>query len=499
MPVGLESGTIVGGYRIERPLGRGGMGAVYVAVHERLGRSVALKVLPPELAADPGFRARFLRECEAVARLEHPHIVPIYDAGESADGMLYLAMRLVPGGDLKALIATYGHLTPEHTLMIVEQIAAALDAAHLAGVVHRDVKPANILLDDSGRHAYLADFGLAKSLAGEGLTRTGSFLGSVDYCAPEQINGRPLDGRADVYALGGVLYHCLVGQPPYVRATEAAVVTAHVTDPPPALARVRPDLPHALDGVIVTAMAKHPEVRYDTAGELARAVREAVFGAPRGAAPPERPTVVTPRAAAPTVYQPAPAGPPSPRAASGSRTALLVGTVALGALALGVAAVVALTRGGSTPATTSSSAPTTASVATPDAAARERRLVAQLEPLVRTSKRAHVLLGAAVRNCSSPAGLQKLEQVVALREEILAATRTLPADPVVEQLASAMQASLAANRARLAYWPAHPGACASYVTPADNRATAAKAAFASLFDRLAARTGDAPVGDPGAL
>jgi predicted Ser/Thr protein kinase len=268
-------GETFGGYTIESLLGRGGMGTVYLATHERLARKVALKVISPELADDDDFRARFLRESQLAASLDHPNVIPIYDADE-IDGTLFLAMRYVDGPSLQALLRARGSLSPEDTLHFAEQIGGALDAAHRAGLVHRDVKPANILVAEPGKHAYLCDFGLARHTSSQGMTRTGFFLGSVDYCAPEQIQGRDVDGRADVYSLGCVLFHCLIGQPPYRRDTEFAVLNAHINEPPPAVSTLRPDLPKGIDGVIATAMAKHREVRYTTAGELAAAFRRAL-------------------------------------------------------------------------------------------------------------------------------------------------------------------------------------------------------------------------------
>jgi predicted Ser/Thr protein kinase len=250
------------------------MGAVYLATHERLGRKVALKVISPELAHDEDFRARFLRESQLAASLDHPNVIPIYDAGE-ADGILFLAMRYVNGPSLQALLRARS-LSPAETLRIAEQIGGALDAAHDAGLVHRDVKPANILVAERGEHAYLCDFGLAKHTSSQGMTRTGFFLGSIDYCAPEQIQGRDVDGRADVYSLGCVLFHCLIGQPPYRRETEFAVLNAHLSEPPPAMSTLRPDLPRGIDGVIAAAMAKDRDERYSRAGDAASALRKAL-------------------------------------------------------------------------------------------------------------------------------------------------------------------------------------------------------------------------------
>jgi serine/threonine protein kinase len=282
----VNVGDEFGPYKIESVLGRGGMGTVYLATHTRLERRVALKVITPDLADDPDFRARFLRESQLAASLDHPHVIPIYDADE-IDGVLYLAMRYVDGPSLQALIRESGPMSRGETLRIAEQIGGALDAAHAAELIHRDLKPANILLTEAERHAYLCDFGLAKRTSSRGMTHAGSFLGTVDYCSPEQIRGEPLDGRADVYSFGCVLYHCLSGEPPYARESEVAVLQAHLNEPPPLLS---PDL----DGVFARGMAKDRDDRYPTAGALASDLRAAVVGeAPAtAAAPTARPTRV---------------------------------------------------------------------------------------------------------------------------------------------------------------------------------------------------------------
>lgn len=268
----LDPGTELGGYRIESVLGRGGMGVVYLATHIQLGRKVALKVLSPDLSDDEEFRSRFIRESQLAASLEHPNILPIYDAGED-DGEIYLAMRYVEGGDLRVQLKQLGRLPVDRTVTIVRQIALALDVAHTAGLVHRDVKPANILLGAED-HAYLSDFGLARRSSSASLTRTGMFLGSVDYCPPEQIDGKPLDGRADIYALGCVAFHCLTGQPPFVRESEVGVIKAHLFDPAPSLTSLRPDLPEELSTALASAMAKDPDERYARAADLAAALAE---------------------------------------------------------------------------------------------------------------------------------------------------------------------------------------------------------------------------------
>jgi DNA-binding beta-propeller fold protein YncE len=275
-------GTELAGYRIESVIGRGGMGVVYLAEHLRLKRKVGLKVLAPELAADALFRDRFIHESELAASLDHPNIIDIYDAGE-ADGVLYLAMRHVGGRDLKTTIGREGPLAAERTVALIAQVGGALEAAHELGLVHRDVKSANVLLQPPtpslGEHAYLTDFGLTKRPDSmSGLTKTGQFLGSVEYAAPEQFEGRPLDARTDVYSLGCVLYECLTGQIPFSREHEAAVMHAHIKEPPPKPTTRRPDLPKGFDQVVAAAMAKDPADRYTTAGGLAEAAGAALRG-----------------------------------------------------------------------------------------------------------------------------------------------------------------------------------------------------------------------------
>jgi streptogramin lyase len=272
VPVGpnTDPGTEIAGFRLEGLLGRGGMGAVYHARDLRLGRSVALKLLAPDLAENERFRARFLRESQLAASLDHPNVIPIYAAGE-AEGQLYLAMRYVQGVDLRHLLAREGPLSPERALRLVGQTAEALDAAHERGLVHRDVKPANILVAErSGReHCYLVDFGLTKQTASiSGLTGTGELVGTVAYTSPEQIRGEAVDARADIYSLGCVLFEALAGESPFARETEVATLWAQVNDPPPAVSAIRAELGDAIDIVFSRALAKRPEDRPESAGEL---------------------------------------------------------------------------------------------------------------------------------------------------------------------------------------------------------------------------------------
>jgi outer membrane protein assembly factor BamB len=267
-------GTEVAGFRIISVLGYGGMGTVYVAEQSSPRRNVALKLLRPDLSADEAFRRRFVHESEAAASTEHPNIVPIYASGES-EGVLYIAMRYVEGDDLRERISRDGALPAGRAVEIVSQVAGALDASHRRGLVHRDVKPGNILLDEHG-NGYLTDFGLIKrSEVSTGITKTGQFMGSIEYCAPEQIRGEEVDGRADVYSLGCVLFECLAGQPPFKRDTEIATLYAHLEQRPPELP-ASASAPRELDRVLAKTMAKRPSERYPTAGEFARAARQAL-------------------------------------------------------------------------------------------------------------------------------------------------------------------------------------------------------------------------------
>jgi YVTN family beta-propeller protein len=271
--------TELAGYRIDALAGRGGMGVVYRAHHLHLDRRVALKVLVPELAEDEGFRERFLRESRVAASIDHRGVIPIYDAGE-AEGVLYIAMRYVDGTDLRSLLTGAGQLEPQRALAIVGQVAGALDAAHARGLVHRDVKPANILIaEEAGEEiqVYLSDFGLTKATgSGPSLTGTGQFVGTVEYAAPEQIEGQPLDGRSDQYSLACVLQECLAGEPPFVRESQLAMLFAHVTDAPTPPSSQRPELPVELDSVLGKGLAKDPADRYGSCRELVTAAREAL-------------------------------------------------------------------------------------------------------------------------------------------------------------------------------------------------------------------------------
>jgi serine/threonine-protein kinase len=325
LPGRLAPGSQLAGYRVEEEIGRGGMAVVYRAYDDHLDRRVALKVLAPDLARDEVFRARFIQESRIAAAADHPNIIPVFSAGE-ADGVLYIAMRYVPDGDVRSLIDRVGPLPAVRACALIAQAASALDAAHARGLVHRDVKPTNMLLEISPRtsrpdHLYLSDFGLAKpSAAATGLTATGQFFGTVDYVAPEQIQGDPLDGRTDQYALACAAFEMLSGSPPFQREKGMAVISAQLSEPPPSLSARVPGLPAAADRVIAKALAKSPADRYDRCLDFAEALLAAcrleAGGAGAGVAgvpySPTRAAVpVTPPAAGDAGYPSAGAGYPA--------------------------------------------------------------------------------------------------------------------------------------------------------------------------------------------
>src|SRR5580658_1525550 len=279
----LAPGSRVAGYLLEEQVGAGGMAVVFRAVDERLGRQVALKVLAPALASDEEFRRRFIRESRAAAAVDDPHIVPVYEAGE-ADGVLFIAMRYVAGGDVHALLYREGPLPPDRVAAIISPVASALDAAHAAGLVHRDVKPTNMLLDarpERPDHVYLSDFGLSRGmLSSATLTGLGMFLGTPDYVAPEQIEGKPVTGQADQYALACAAFEMLTGQAPFRRDEARAVIWSHLSVPPPSLTSLRPGLPAGADQVFARAMAKAPADRYPRCADFAESLRGALGLAP---------------------------------------------------------------------------------------------------------------------------------------------------------------------------------------------------------------------------
>jgi hypothetical protein len=368
----FEPGDVFAGHRIEGVAGRGGMGVVYRALQIDLERPVALKVIAPHLAEDDAFRERFVAESRTAAAIDHPHVLPIYYAGES-DGTLYIAMRFVDGEDLRHLIRAAGSVEPGRSARIVDQVGSALDAAHARGLIHRDIKPANVLLG-AGEHAYLTDFGLTKRLgASTGLSRSGQWVGTLGYVAPEQIRGERIDARADVYALGCVLFHALTGQAPYLRESEEATLWSHLHDPPPPASMLADGVPEAFDAVIERALAKDPDARFQSAGDLGRAALAAAAGEPVRASV-ERMVArgrAAPDAGAETRVSPERA---RTRVATGAPRSRLpiVGALAV-LVAAAIAVVVILSSGdngqrraaGTPPPTTAPSAPTTTTIGVP--------------------------------------------------------------------------------------------------------------------------------------
>jgi pSer/pThr/pTyr-binding forkhead associated (FHA) protein/predicted Ser/Thr protein kinase len=273
----LSLGSVFAGCRVEGVIGQGDMGVVYRAEELALKRPVALKLIRPEYSQEERLRERFRRESKIAAAIDHPNVIPIFDAGDE-DGVLFIMMRLVEGTDLRELIAADGKVEPLRAARIVRQVGAALDAAHARGMLHRDVKPSNVLLARAD-HVYLSDFGLAKHAAqGGGLTRQGSIVARADYVAPEQVLNQPVDERADIYALGCLLFEALTGEAPFASWQGGPAALAHVDAPPPSPSDLRPELPREFDEVVHRAMAKDPSERYSSAGDLGRAALRAAGG-----------------------------------------------------------------------------------------------------------------------------------------------------------------------------------------------------------------------------
>jgi len=403
MPVSgdlLQTGSVVGGYRIDEMISRGGMGLVYRATHVALDRVCALKVIAPELAEDPKFQERFKREMRIAASLRHPNVVAIHYAAEH-DGMLFFVMDYVTGTDLRQVLGREDAIDPDRAVALLEQVASALDAAHRVGLVHRDVKPGNILIatEDGHEHAYLTDFGLAKRPdTASGLTATGLVVGTVDYIAPEQINGDRVDARSDTYGLGCVFFHMLTGNVPYRRANSFATLLAHLNDPPPPLEGMVAETHPEFGAIIDKAMAKDPDARYFSAGDFARDAAAVLRGG-RYAGPPtivatgearplpadgaavtipsrashEAPTAPprpTPDPAASTVESPkSPPPPPPPPPPRWYRRPAALGALAAATAAAVAAAVVIALSGHSGPPVTTTNVQTTQVTATTTATA----------------------------------------------------------------------------------------------------------------------------------
>jgi YVTN family beta-propeller protein len=337
----LVAGSVFAGYQIDGIAGEGGMGRVYRATEIALARPVALKLIADDFADDRKFRERFQRESMLAASIDHPNVIPIYEAGE-VDGELYIAMRFVDGTDLRKLVESVGPLDPARAVRMISQVGSALDAAHRRGLVHRDVKPGNVLLTGEGEeeHAYLTDFGLVKSLAadGAGATTAGMFVGTPDFAAPEQVQGQDADTRSDVYTLGCVLFYALAGKSPFLRDSQLGTMFAHVNEPAPELLEHAPNVPPALAAVVARSLAKDPALRQQSAGELAREAVEALYGeAPvaSGSTPRSRPAL------------PSQPGSATPRRAPRALGFILPGILGLGLVVAALAALgVFSSRGG---------------------------------------------------------------------------------------------------------------------------------------------------------
>jgi serine/threonine protein kinase len=493
----LRAGDEFADHRIEGVLGQGGMGVVYRATDLRLNRAVALKVIKPELSQDEDFRRRFRRESELAASVRQPNVVTIYQAGD-ADGLLFVTMDLIDGVDLRAVRAQHGRLDAVTAGEMVAQVAAALDAAHACGLVHRDVKPANILVaDGTPLHVYLTDFGLTKRTSSQtGITQTGLFVGTLDYAAPEQITGGAVDARTDVYALGCVLYEMLTGRPPFRRDHEAATIYAQINEPAPAPSAAAPGVPAAFDDVVLRALAKDPDDRFPSAGDLARAALAAAHG--EHPTEPERTVAIGPAAPPPpmTVQAPPPPPPAPPTyvetppsyataalpQAERSRSALpiVVLIVALVLIAGAIAAVLITRDDGNS--NSNSAAP----VAQQPQRQKQQR---QAPPPADTALRADVTAIGAILDLSAEGRAMTADgdfQGAALnRREVLTKIEALDADPQLAEsqavLHDAIDASLDSNVAHR-----NCGDCAA-ARAADTRATTLKAQFVRKFNPFAER------------
>jgi serine/threonine protein kinase len=527
----LPSGTQLGGYRVATVIGRGGMGVVYLAQQLALDRRVALKVIDPELSEDPEFRERFSREAQLAAAIDHRNIIPVYDAGD-ADGRLYLSMRYVKGLDLRTVLQLQGPMDPERALGILGAVADALDAAHEAGLVHRDVKPANVLIEDGPDpepdRVFLTDFGLTKRVhAPSGLTRTGIFVGTPDYASPEQCAGKEVDGRTDVYSLACVLHECLSGATPFPRPSDTQVLAAHLLEAPPRLSSVRPGLPPVLDDVLTRGLAKDPAQRYGTCGALVAAASAALRQGGTVIAPPPPIAVRRPvPQASPATGPPIPTTlgdalpeAPSPSPPPGRRRGrwIAAAVIALVLVAGGVVLALAMTGGGTTtdgrtttPAT-SGGGTTSPATTTPPAGPTLADYVQQVDGLLAESEsfRQQLVTAVGEARTASPsqqqADLATVQQVITERTSALKTVTTwqVPVEASVSNdlLATAFRDSIVDDRdyARLvqAYIAGDDAAAGSVLQDLQAHRDAAtdpdKEAFVRSYNAIRQRAGVDPL------
>ena len=547
--IGSQVPGKIADYRLVRYLGRGGKAAVYLAEDERCKRTVALKVLTPELAHDEAFRGRMLRESRAAAAVEHPHIVPVYEAGDAGE-MPYVAMLYVPGGDARSLLSRLGPLPLAAAAQIIAQAASALDAAHAHGLVHRDVKPANLLLgasagvaspvppdgsDDGGGHVYLGDFGMAGDFSPGEIIATGQPAGTLDYVAPEQIEGHALDGRADLYALACAGFELLCGTPPFGQEQGLTVMYAQLYAPPPPATTRRPDLPAAVNLVLATALAKDPADRYETCGQFAEELQDALGLRPGHANDPPRSPwpdrtgpppdsalaagTAWPRAAPPESSaesgqsgsdppdepdSPHPHPDPQPARRRVIRPLLPAGAiVTVAAAVIAISVVLANRPAAGRPAASSPAAPSPSPSA---AAAPGPRQAAAVSALLSSSAAARRALEGAVSQVQACASLSsavsQLQGVVndrstEFRQASALPTSALPDGAAVKaDLIAALSYSLAADREYLAWagqqlaagcTPAAQSSAYGAANSADRHANAAKQTFAQVWNPVAAR------------
>jgi serine/threonine-protein kinase len=533
LPVSERSGRIAG-YRLDKYLGQGSTAAVYLAQNKRLHRRVALKVLAPDLARDTAFRTRVLRESRAAAAVDHPHIVPVYEADE-ASGTLYVAMRYVRGGDARSLLNRLGPLPSGHAWRIIAQIASALDAAHARGLVHRDVRPGNILLDASDTanggtsqragdygfgHAYLSDFGMSKDFSHAEIIATGQYAGTLDYTAPEHIEGRGLDGRADLYSLACTAFELLSGTPPFGPDQGLTLMYAQLYALPPSATARRPELPGAVDQVLATALAKNPADRYPSCGRFAEELR-AALGLPPGelADPPRsRPPVRTG-----PVATDEPAGPdPEPSARRPRTRRPILAAAAVLVVTVAAASGVALSKRSapdrpavSSPAASSPAAPSRSPSPTagssPAASVLASRQATALSTLLTSSSAARTALHEAVSQvgaCTNLSGaVSQLQGVVNQRASEYGRASALPISAlpdgaeVKSELITALSSSLKADREYLTWaqqqlgggcTPSEQSSAYNAAFSASQLADAAKAAFVQAWNPVAARYGIGP-------